>query len=456
MRGKEFLKKSTGILLTAVICFSAFVESAFAINYNPDVELHAKSIYMENLDNSQVVFKQNIDEKMAPASLTKIMTAILAIENIPDLSVEITYKPYIQDQMSRLNAEYGGISLGGLLSGEVLSAEKLLYATLLPSANEAATILADYVGDGSVSRFVDMMNQKAKELGCENTHFVNPHGLHDENQYSTARDMAIMAKYAMQNETFRKIATTNFFDGSPTNKHQSELYWNTTNKLSVPSSQYYCKGVEGIKTGTLAESGRHVVSTAKRGGYEYLLVVMGAPFADSEGNQIPINNAFVDSKRLYNWAFDTLTNKTIVKKGEIYNETLVNMAKGKEGSYLKLRAGEDFISLIPNDVDISGVQFKYDIPESVDAPIKEGDKVGEVHLILKGEELGTVSLEASRSVDRSFILYIAHLIKALMGSFAVKFIIVFALILVLLYALLVVIRYRNMKKYRQIKRHKRL
>ena len=281
MLKKSFFKRASAAFVAVIVVFS-FREASFAINYNPNIELHAKSIYMENLDTSQVIFEKNTFEKMPPASLTKIMTAILAIENIPDLSVEITYKPYIQDQMSRLNAQYGGISLGGLLAGEVLSAEKLLYAVLLPSANEAATILADYVGDGSVPRFVEMMNQKARELGCENTNFVNPHGLHDDNQYSCAHDMAIMAKYAMKNEVFREIASTNFFDGSPTNKHSKELFWNTTNKLSVPSSPYFCKGVFGVKTGTLAQSGRHVVSMAKRGGYEYVLVVMGAPLFDKD------------------------------------------------------------------------------------------------------------------------------------------------------------------------------
>ena len=151
-----------------------------------------------------------------------------------------------------------------------------------------------------------------------------------------------------------------------------------------------------------------------------------------------------------------MANKTIVKKGEVYNETLVNMAKGKDGAYLKLRAREDFITLIPKDVDISSVQFSYEIPETIDAPIKEGEEIGKIHLKLKGEELGTVTLEASRDVDRSFFLYITHLIKSLFGSFAFKFIAIFLGLLVVFYVGVVLIRYYNMKKYRKIKRHKRL
>ena len=327
---------------------------------------------------------------------------------------------------------------------------------MLPSANEAATILADYVCDGSVPRFVELMNQKAKELGMTSTSYANPHGLDDKNQFTTAHDMAILTKYALKNETFREICFTNFYDGSPTNLHKSELFWNTTNKLCVPSSPYYCKGVQGVKTGTLAESGRHVISTAKRGGYEYLLVVMGAPFADEEGNQIPTNNAFVDAKNLYNWAFGTLTNKTIVKKGEIYNESLVKLSKKKDGSYIKLRASKDFISLIPKDIDISGVQFKYDVPSEVKAPIKEGEKIGELHLLLKGEELGSVDLVAEKSMERSVFKYIFYLIETMTSSFIFKFIVVFVILLALLYIALTVIKYRNQKRHGKIKRHRKL
>lgn len=454
---KVRFKKTIGAFLSLVIAFSfIFPITAFGIAFEPNIELHAKGIYMVNLDTGQVIFEKNKNERIYPASLTKIMTAILAIENIDDLSTEITYKNYIQDMMSTLNAQYGGISLGGLLAGETLSAEKLLYATLLPSANEAATILADYVGKGSVSDFCEMMNKKAKEIGAKDTHFVNPHGLHDEQQYTTPYDMALITQYALKNETFRKICETNFYDGSPTNMHESQLFWNTTNLLSVPNSEYYVKGATGIKTGTLAESGKHVISTAKRGGYEYLLVVMGAPFLDKDGKQLPKNYAFTDSKALYNWAFTTFTNKTVIEKGSIYNEVPVKMSADKANPFIKLRASKDFIALIPKDIDVSSIHLKYNLPESVDAPVKEGDIIGSVDLVLKDEVMGNVPLEASRDINRSFILFIINSITSLLTSFWFKFIFILIIVLILAYIGLALLRYRNHKKYRQIKRHRRL
>ncbi|MEG1994477.1 MAG: hypothetical protein RR048_06155, partial [Oscillospiraceae bacterium] len=296
----------------------------------------------------------------------------------------------------------------------------------------------------------------AKEIGANDTNFVNPHGLHDEQQYTTPYDMALITQYALKNETFRKICETNFYDGSPTNMHESQLYWNTTNLLSVQRSEYYCAGVTGIKTGTLAESGRHVISTGKRGGYEYLLVVMGAPFADADGKQIPVNNAFVDAKALYNWAFETFTNKTVIEKGSVYNEVPVKMSADKANPYIKLRATKDFIALIPRDIDVSSIQLKYNLPETVDAPIKEGDVVGSVDLVLKDEVMGSVDLEASRDVDRSLVLFVINTIKNLLTSFWFKFIFIFAIILILSYIGLAMLRYYNHKKYRQVKRHRKL
>ena len=453
---KNAVTRSISLMLTLFLVVSTiFPSTAQALSFEPDFDLNAEGVYMINLDANQVVFEKNQNQKIYPASLTKIMTAIVALENIDDLQVEITYKNSIQDQMNLLNREYGGISLGGLIAGEVLTAEKLLYATMLPSANEAATILADYVGGDSVPTFIEMMNAKAKEIGANDTNFENPHGLHHPDQITTPYDMALITQYALENDMFRTIIETNFYDGSPTNIHPTDLFWNTTSKLAVPSSEYYVKGSTGIKTGTLAESGRHAISLAKRGGYEYLLVVMGAPFYDETGQPHVKNNAFVDSKKLYEWAFSTFTNKTILTKGEVYNEIAVDMADDRENPYLKVRASEDFIALLPSDIPVSSIQLKYNLAESIDAPIESGDVVGTVDLILTDEVIGTVNLEASRSMQRSTFLYILNLFGLMFDSFLFKFILTLIVLLFVGYIFWTFTRYRNHKRHRTIRRHRR-
>ena len=244
------------------------------------------------------------------------MTAILTLEHFDDLSEEITFTAELQNYVYEINVSYGGgISTGGIVLGETLTVEQLLYAIMLPSANEAAVMLANEIGGGSLETFADMMNEKAKEIGCLDTHFVNSNGLFDENHYSTAYDMYLITKYALQYDTFREIVSTPSYDTGPTNK-QDNLHWDNTNKMIVEGSGFYYPQITGVKTGTLEEAGRCLITTAEKDGYEYLLVMMGAPYLDENGEYISPNQAFVLTAQFYDWVFDTYKAKTIVEKGD--------------------------------------------------------------------------------------------------------------------------------------------
>ncbi len=422
------------------------------------------AVYMVELTTDTLIHSRNANVRKYPASLTKIMTAILTLENIPDLSREITFTAELQNYVYEINMMYGGgISTGGIMLNETLTAEQLLYAIMLPSANEAAVMLAYEIGDGSLEKFADMMNEKAKEIGCLDTHFVNSNGLFDENHYSTAYDMYLITKYALQNETFRKIAATPSYDTGPTNK-QENLHWDSTNKMMVEGSGFYYPQIRGVKTGTLEEAGRCLITTAEKDGYEYLLVLMGAPYLDQNGELISPNQAFVLTAKFYDWVFDTYKAKTIVEKGDkVSSINDVRLAKdGKD--HLQLVSNQTFSALIPNNIDVSNVRrIAYNAEgkrigenDFVKAPVEKGQVLGRLDLILYGSKLGSVELIAAETIEASPLLVVLDRLQQMFQSFWFKFLFLFLLLFILLSVAVVVIKKKRRKKYQRVHRRRQL
>ncbi|MEG1779036.1 MAG: hypothetical protein RR263_02955, partial [Oscillospiraceae bacterium] len=286
------------------------------------------------------------------------------------------------------------------------------------------------------------------------SNFVNPAGLANENHYTTPHDMYLIAKYAMQNDIFRKIVSTTTLDGGPTNMHE-ELRWNNTNMLINNTSAYYYSPVKGIKTGTLDSAGRCFVSLAQKDGFEYIMVVFGAPIYDDEGKPLPNNMAFVETTKLYKWAFSTFSIKSILDQGDLKDEIPLRLAKGQK-DHLKLMCGESYSALLPENVDADSFQLISKLPESVDAPIAEGDKVGELKLMLAAEEVGSIPLVSAETVDRSAFLFVLDSIHKVLGSFGFKFLIVLTILLVIAYIWITIIRNRNRMKYRSVRRRRNL
>ena len=242
---------------------------------------------------------------------------MVALESGHDLKEETTdLKVYIQNYI--YNQQAGG---GGIYQGDQYVLYDLLNAMLIQSVNEASMMIADYIGNGSIEDFVAMMNQKAKEIGAMNTHFGNPSGLYVESEesYTTAYDMALIAQYAMQNNDFAEIVSRTAYTSQPTTRYPEGITWTTTNKMMIPNQWegYYYEGIKGIKTGSLPDQDViNFVSTATRDGYTYLLVCLGAPYRSPDTQEIyQYNLAFKDTERLYNWAFDTFSVKTLIKRG---------------------------------------------------------------------------------------------------------------------------------------------
>ncbi|MGN0612873.1 MAG: D-alanyl-D-alanine carboxypeptidase family protein, partial [Porcipelethomonas sp.] len=253
------MRKFISALSAAVIAVFALSMSVSAISFTPSFEVHSQSVCLMNLDTKSVIYEKNADEEQMPASLVDIMTAVIVLENCDDTdSVSIAANDALYDEFDSYDYP-DDLRYAEIWDGDTLTVTDYLYALMLTSSCEAANILADYFGNSSIDAFVDKMNAKAAEIGCENTYFANPHGLYDPSQVTTARDMALITQYALTVPGFEEIATATEYELKPQNsdsKHESEWTITHSNIIMSDASDYYLYGVKGIKTGNLQLGGR--------------------------------------------------------------------------------------------------------------------------------------------------------------------------------------------------------
>lgn len=414
-----------------------------AAGYKLPFEPNSKAIYMLNLDTDTVVYEQNADLQLPPASLTKVMTAIVALESITDLEGTVVKAPsYLYDEFYGLN-----VSNADIKQGEEVRMLDLLYALMLPSACEAASIIADYIGDGNITEFVELMNKKAKELGANDTVFMNAHGLYNEQQVTTARDIAAITKYALDIPMFVKITSTRSYQMPATNKHAEPYYITHTNHMmsKTRGGDLYYEYVKGVKTGSLPEVGKNLVSTASKDGYNYLLATIGAPDKDANGAPYPKNGAFVDAKKLYEWAFSSFKQTQIVRQGEVVDETSVKLGQGQD--FVTLLAKEDISALLPVDSDITTIQRIKQTAKDVRAPVKQGTVLGVMDLKLNDEIIASVDLVASEDVERSVLLYSLDVAGRFLQNTLVQILLGVLLLLIVLFMLMKA-RYRKIRRLR--------
>ena len=423
----------------AVCCFIAnfFIFVLFsniivqAVAFNIDFDTTSESISLINLDLNTVVYEKNPNQRRGPASVTKIMTYIVAVENVSDLKGTVVN---VKDET--LDSLLGtGSSLSGLRAGDRLTVYELLHCLMIPSGNDAALVLADYVGSGDISKFVTLMNQKAEELGCSNTHFMNPHGLPEYNHYTTSNDMANIVKYAMTLPYFSEI--TNQVVSTIIGEDRPLV---TTNRLidKVRGGDYYYKYAKGIKTGHADETtGYCLVSTAANDGYTYLCVALGAP---NDGG------AEIDSKNLYRWAFNSLEIKQIMNSETPIGEVKVKYAWNKDSMMLTTQGS--LSTILPVSVSSSSIEVITDIPDSVNAPISAGQKIGTATLRYANQDLETVDLLASEDIPINYFIFFIDIINALATSKWFIISIVIVLVLLVVYILLAT-RYNKIKKIKK-------
>lgn len=342
-------------------------------------QVAAETAILMDVDSGEILYAKGIDEKRYPASTTKIMTAWLAIEN-SNLSDQITFST---DAVYSIEPESTHI---GIKPGEILTMEQSLYAVLLASANEVSNGVAEYVGGGSISAFVDKMNERAASLGCNNTHFMNPSGLHDDNHYTTARDLATIARSAFQNKIFRKIIGTEYYIEPKTNITDEERWLNNHNKMLLSGEKHY-DGCLGGKTGYTTTAGNTLVTFAERDNMRLVCVVL----ADT------LRFQYSDTASLFDYGFGNFHKEVIT---ENQPETTVQLLPADAFS-LKMTTPE-FLSCVengncvtlPNDVSLDLVTYETRV---------EGDSVF-TDCLFNNQILMTkqVKILPSKSIQKSF------------------------------------------------------
>ena len=401
-------------------------------------EVAAQSVLLKSMDTGAVIYEKNADEQIHPASTTKIMTLIVALENCTDLEANVMAKETFDDDL------VVGSSGINIKEGEILSVTDLLYAVAVASANDAANVLAEHIA-GSVQDFVEMMNSKAASIGAVNTHFVNTHGLTAENHYTTARDMSLMMEYGMKVDMFQTLLSTYARVIPETNKSNRRMV-STTNALISQVSSYYYKYAGGGKTGTTTPAGYNLISWASKNSENFLCVAMHADKKSHSSNPI-----FSDSKKLYNWAFDNFSLQQIIDVNDPQTEVPVELSAEKD--FVVLTAAENLSAVLPNDTDTKTLTYEIDVPEQVMAPIYVGDEIGTVTISKDGVVYGKTKLVAGEDISRSTVLYYLYCIKVFISNIWVQIIGLILLVLLIIY-IIVMIR-RNRRRRRRMVRFKK-
>ena len=407
--------------------------TAKAATYTPNVKIYADAYMLISLDDDShpVVAEKNADKRKYPASLTKIVTTMVTLNKVQNLSQTTTVSK------SAIEALYGtGAQVAGLKIGQTITIEELLYLTMVHSACDACQVLAEFVS-GSVPAFVEEMNNWVKSLGCKDTNFVNPDGLHDPNHYTTPSDMAKITLAAMKNEIFNKISSTQQYKFGKLN------FIHTNYMLDKFHVTYYYPYAQGIKTGSTEQAGYCVITKASKGGYNYLAIVMDSPIEVLDG--IKTKCSFIDAKSLFNWAFDSLKYTTVVRKNDIAYELPVN--NGKDADTVQLVVKDDVTTLVPSTLDPSNVIIEpVDPPESLDAPVTKDDFVCKANVIFGEKTIVTVDLVAAKTVELSTFLKILNARKKFFTNKIVLAVLGVIVLLAILYIVTFVRRLRRDKE----------
>lgn len=335
------------------------------------LDLDGEALLLLERNSGTMVYAKNIDEQREPASITKIMTCLLALEH-GDLSAEVTVTESALETMDPDG------SSADLLAGETYTLEELLYCLMVKSANDAALVIAEYIG-GSQEGFVQMMNDRAAELGCTGTHFANPHGMHDDNHYSTARDLAKIMSAALEYETFQDLYSTDYYEIPATDLQDSRPAYSTNYLISTDTTaEYYDDRVVGGKTGFTTPAGRCVICVAEDETRSYLAVVLGASATDDEGNTV--YSSFSTASALFDFGFDQFTLETILP--EWSSVVTVPVSGGAKDATLIVPSEVE--AVVPLDYSQQQLTAGYTLSTTLTAPLAQDVEVGTLMICYNG------------------------------------------------------------------------
>ena len=380
----KITKKILIILITLSTLLSGilYINPAHAANTSStSLTLASQGAVLIDSNSGKILYGKNENEKLYPASTTKILTAILAIEKCnPTDKITASY-----DAVMSLPSGY---SNAAIQPGETLEFQDLLDMFLIHSANEIGTIFAEHIS-GNVENFAKLMNQKAAELGCTNSNFTNPSGIHDENHYSTAYDMALIARYCMKNQTFRNTVSKTSCKIAATDKYE-ERYFRNTNDLLNPSSDYYYEYAIGTKTGYTSQAKRCLIATSLKDNLELITVVLGTQSATPD-------TRYLDTINLFEYGYSNYKIKKIATKNSIVKDITVENGT-KDTQNVSLLVKDDITGIVPANVNLTNLDYSIKLNDLIEAPIAEGAVLGKITYSIDGIEYSS-DLIANHSVE---------------------------------------------------------
>lgn len=368
--------------------FIIFISPSYADSDN--LKTYCPSCILIEANTGKILYEKNSNDVRFPASTTKIMTAILTVENcnlddVATVSHNAVYSiPYDYTHAS-------------LKEGEELTIEQLLYALMIPSANDAAIVLAEHIS-GSVEEFAKLMNKRAEELGCKNTHFVNPNGIHSKDHTSTSYDLALMGKFAMQNSIIRKIVSTTQFTLPATNKYsKTDRIFNNSNDLLNTYSRYYYEGTTGVKTGYTGEAGNCIIASARKNDFEVILVVLGG-----ESTNTGLSQRYLDCKTLFDYAFNNYSLKTLNEKNAVLKQITVRGAT-EETQNLNVLIKDKIAIFSENSADLSSLEPEITLDENLMAPISANSAIGKITYNYDGQTYSSDLIAETQVLSSDFL-----------------------------------------------------
>ena len=374
------------LTLPSLTAFSQTLDNNNVITEVTPPELHADAAILMDAATGEVLYEKNSKNKMFPASITKVMTMLLALEH-GNLNDTLTFS---HDAIYSIEPGSAHIAMQ---EGEKITLEQALYGILLRSANEVSNGVAEYV-DGTTSAFAAHMTKRAKELGCENTNFVNANGLFHENHYTTAYDMALIAKELLKQDAYKKMMSTTYFEIPPTNLQTEIRYLHGQHQMLNPKSIYYYEYATGGKTGYTSEALNTLVTFAKKGDTQLIAVVFKCNGAEH----------YVDTKALFEYGFNNFkTEKILSAQDYIKTVPVVETYKKKTSSLgtVSVAPKDDVFETLAVNESLSGLQVEVNLPEAIEAPIAEGQEIGTLSVKANHKTLATVALLAQSAVEET-------------------------------------------------------
>ena len=420
---KKFCAILFSFVLVLIIALPVAAEGESSTLADNAPSLTAPAAYVVNLDTNIVVYEKNSETPLSAASLTKLMTTLLLLENYQDQldSISLTAPSYVYDLIWEQSTN---ASSADIRRGETQSLRNLLYAMLLPSGNEAAYIVADYMGGGSIDNFVAMMNDEAKAVGCTGTTFVDPCGL-NPNNITTARDAYLILRALTAYDVFSTVVGTPSYDMGTNDRYTTPGTYiiQTTDKL-ITNSSYHRDYTKGGKTGSLGEW-QNFAGWHSQDGESYISILLNVPYdADPEG----MRPALVETATIMDWVFDTYTIAPALDTTQPITE--VRVAYSTQADTIMLYPADNMMTLLPRDGSAALTEQVFNVPDQLPAPIKQGDIVGTVTLTIEGETSGTADLIAGRDVSRNQRLYTISRVSLFFSSTYFKVVVILTMLVI--------------------------